>query len=188
MPSFTRKAIMEACMQLLNERPVNKIAVKDIVEQCGINRNTFYYHFQDLPSLIEAIAKEEADYVIGKYAQVESYEQCLNIVVEFILKNRTATLHLYNSANRDLYDGYLMNICQYAVETYFNTAFSNRKISAWDRAVIIRSYQCHCYGFFIDWLNSGLKEDILPMLARLCELREGMIEETFRRAEEKPTA
>ena len=183
MPSFTRKAIMGAFMQLLNDRPVNKIAVKDIVEACGINRNTFYYHFQDIPSLIEAIAKEEADYVINKYARVETYEQCLSIVVEFILKNRKATLHLYNSSNRDLYDRYLMDICQYVVETYFNTAFANRHISDFDRAVIVTSYKCHAYGLFIDWLNNGLQEDLLPKLNRLCELREGMIEEIFKRAE-----
>ena len=188
MPSFTRKAIMEAFVQLLNERPVNKIAIKDIVEVCGINRNTFYYHFQDLPSLIEAIAKDEVDFVISKYARVESYEQCLNIVVEFILKNRKATLHLYNSTNRDMYGRYLMNICQYVVETYFNTAFADRKLSAWDRSVIITSYKCHCYGLFTDWLNSGLKDDILPMLSRLCELRGGMIEEMFKRAEQSASA
>ncbi len=184
MPSFTRRAVMDAFMRLLNERPVNKISVKDIVEACGINRNTFYYHFQDIPDLIEAIAKEEADYVIGKYARVESYEQCLSIVVEFILKNRKATLHLYNSANRDLYDRYLMDICQYVVDTYFNTAFANRNINELDRNVIVTSYKCFAYGLFIDWLNNGLQDDILPKLNRLCELREGMIEEIFRRAED----
>ena len=45
MASFTRKAIMDSCLRLLEERPVDKITVKDIVEDCGINRNTFYYHF-----------------------------------------------------------------------------------------------------------------------------------------------
>ncbi len=184
MPSFTRKAIMEAFMQLLNERPVSKISVKDIVELCGINRNTFYYHFQDIPSLIEAIAKEETDFIISKYARVESYEQCLQIVVEFILKNRRATLHLYNSANRDLYDQYLMDICRYAAETYFHTAFADRKISPSDYELIINSYKCYAYGLSVDWLNSGLQEDILPKLARLCALREGMIEEMFKRAEQ----
>ena len=55
MASFTRKAIMESFVTLLNEKPLNKITIKDIVEACGINRNTFYYHFQDVPDLIEAI-------------------------------------------------------------------------------------------------------------------------------------
>ncbi len=183
MSSLTRKAIMSAFMQLLNDRPMNKIAVKDIVETCGINRNTFYYHFQGIPSLVEAIAKEEADYVISKYARVESYEQCLEIVVEFILKNRKATLHLYNSANRDLYDRYLMNICEYVVETYFSTAFPNLHISESDRDVIVTSYKCHAYGLFVNWLNGGLQGDILPKLNRLCALREGAIEEILQRAE-----
>ena len=66
MTTRTRKAIMDSCIKLLNERPVNKISVKDIVEDCGINRNTFYYHFCDLPSLIEAITQEEADQIIQK--------------------------------------------------------------------------------------------------------------------------
>ena len=90
---------------------------------------------------------------------------------------------MYNSANRDLYDQYLMNICEYVVETYFTTAFPNLHIRASDRAVIITSYKCHAYGLFIDWLNHGLQEDILPTLKRLCELREGAIEEVLERAE-----
>lgn len=45
MPSFTKTAIKNSMRKLLNERPVNKITVKDIVEDCDINRNSFYYHF-----------------------------------------------------------------------------------------------------------------------------------------------
>ena len=182
MASFTRKAIMVAFVTLLNEKPLDKITIKDIVEECGINRNTFYYHFQDIPDLIEAIAKEESDLIIEKYARVSSYEECLNIAVEFILKNRRATLHIYNSSNRDIYERYLMQLCQYVVETYLDTAFSDRRISDADRSVIVLSYKCHCFGLFVDWLNNGLKADIQPVLNRLCALRHGMIEEMIDRA------
>lgn len=185
MASFTRKAIMEAFVALLNEKPLNKITIKDIVEACGINRNTFYYHFQDVPDLIEAIVKEEIDAIIEKNASVSSYEDSLNIAIEFILKNRRATLHMYNSANRDIYERYLMQLCQYLVETFMNTMFGDCKVSAFDRDVIVRSYKCHCFGLFIDWLETGLKEDIRPKLHRLCELRRGMIEEMIDRCEEK---
>ena len=53
MPNFTRRAIKESFLKLLNQRPLNQITVKDIVEDCGINRNSFYYHFEDLPALLE---------------------------------------------------------------------------------------------------------------------------------------
>ena len=54
MAAFTRKSIMESFVRLLDEKPLGKISVKDIVEDCGINRNTFYYRFADIPSLVEA--------------------------------------------------------------------------------------------------------------------------------------
>ncbi len=45
MVSWKRSAIMESLLKLLDERPLNKISVKDIVEDCGISRNTFYVNF-----------------------------------------------------------------------------------------------------------------------------------------------
>ena len=59
MPNFTKKAIQETFITLLDERPLNKITVKDIVETCGINRNSFYYHFEDLPALVEEMVAEQ---------------------------------------------------------------------------------------------------------------------------------
>ena len=41
--SLTKKAIQHAFVKLLNEQPLNKISVKDITDECGINRNSFYY-------------------------------------------------------------------------------------------------------------------------------------------------
>lgn len=176
MPSFTRKAIMSAFLQLLEERPLNKITVKDIVDACGINRNTFYYHFADIPALIEAIFKEEADLLMREHTQVGSLQELLMIAVDFILKNRRAALHLYNSNNRDIYERDLMKICQYAVETYLNSLVDVSKVNPTDWAILTRSYRCWCFGLLIDWLDDGLKEDIKPELKRLCELREGTVE------------
>ena len=57
MAGFTRQAIQSSFCRLLAEKPLNKISVRDIVEDCGINRNSFYYHFQDIPTLIGEIIK-----------------------------------------------------------------------------------------------------------------------------------
>ena len=60
MANFTRKAIMDACIKLLEKKPLNRITVRDIVEECGISRNSFYYHFEDVPSLLKAIIRKTA--------------------------------------------------------------------------------------------------------------------------------
>lgn len=181
MPSFTRTAIIRAFLQLLEERPLSKITVKDIVDVCGINRNTFYYHFEDIPALIEAISKEEFDQLVEKHARVDSMEDCLMIAVEDILQKRRIVLHLYNSNNRDLYERELMNICQYVVETFLDSQLEGQHIDPEDREYLIRSYRCWCFGLLMDWISTGLQENVKPMLKRLCELREGTVENSIAR-------
>ena len=53
MPSFTKQAIMDAFLRLLARRPFRKITVRDIVEECGVNRTTFYYYYQDIYAIVE---------------------------------------------------------------------------------------------------------------------------------------
>ena len=101
MPSFTRKAIIESFLKLLNERPLNKITIKDIVEDCGINRNSFYYHFEDMSSLVEAIMMEEADKIIDQYGSINSIEECLGVAIDFAVNNKKAVMHIYSSASRE---------------------------------------------------------------------------------------
>lgn len=181
MPSLTRKAIISAFLQLLDERPLSKITVKDIVDRCGINRNTFYYHFEDIPALIEDISRQEMDLLMEKHAKVDSMEDCLMIAVDFILQKRRIVLHLYNSSNRDLYERELMNICQYVVETYFDSRLEGQQVDETDRSILVMSYRCWCFGLLMDWLNEGLREDIKPTLKRLCELRDGAVDTSIAR-------
>ena len=184
MPPFTRKAIKETFIQLLNQRPLSQITVKDIVEECGINRNSFYYHFEDLPALVEDIITEEADRIIQTYSSIDSFEECLNVAIQFALENKKAALHIYNSVNRDMYEQYLLKICQHVVSTYINNAFAGASIKESDKTIIIRFYKCEVFGQIIEWMNDGMKDDIYNQFLRLCELRKGMAEEFFRRSTE----
>lgn len=182
MPNFTKMAIKASFIKLLNERPLNQITVKDIVLDCGINRNTFYYHFPDIPTLAQEVITQEADEIIRKYPTVDSIEQCLNVAIEFALENRRAVLHLYNSVNRDLYEQYLMNVCDHVVTSYVNTTLNGRTVREYDKQLLIHFFKCTCFGQIIDWMNNGMKEDIRVPFHRLCELTQGMSEEFLRRS------
>ena len=183
MSNLTKNAIKSSFIKLIEERPLNKITIKDIVTDCGINRNSFYYHFQDIPSLIEEIIKEDTDGIIKRYPTVSSIDECLKISVKFVLENKKAIYHIYNSVNRDIFEHYLWDVCEYIVSTYISAAFSEYKVSENDRKIIIRYYKCQIFGQISDWLENGLSEDILAANFRLLALREGMINELFLRSE-----
>ena len=177
MANLTEKAIKASALKLLNEKPINQITIKDRVEDCGINRNSFYYHFRDLPSLIEEMVTEQAEQLIAEYPSINSLEECLDAAVSFAMNNRKAVMHIYNSVSRDIYEQYLWRVCEYAVTAYINSVLGDMKISDFDKEVIINFYKCACFGQILDWQRGGMKSDIKKQFMRMCEIRKGEIEE-----------
>ena len=53
MRQSTKQALSETFKILLEDQTIDKITVKDIVSKCGVNRQTFYYHFRDIYELME---------------------------------------------------------------------------------------------------------------------------------------
>ena len=58
---YTQRAIKEAFLSLLREKPVNKITVKEVCELAELNRATFYSHYSDCFALMESIEQELLD-------------------------------------------------------------------------------------------------------------------------------
>ena len=175
---------MDSFIRLLEERPVKKISVKDIVEDCGINRNTFYYHFADIPSLAEEVVRGEMDSVVSTVVKLESLEECVETAVRHCKAHRNAIWHIYNSASREIYERYLMQLCEHVATVYIDNLLDGRRISDMDRAAVIEGYKCELYGFVNDWLRCNMDSSLEARFFRLCALREGMAEEMLRRAME----
>lgn len=101
MSSFTKKAIEASFLKLLNEAPLSHITVKMIVDDCHINCNFFYYHFQDIPSLLEAIIVQMLDGIIQLIPSDLNVSDCLLEISEELDRNKRALLHIWNSGNRE---------------------------------------------------------------------------------------
>lgn len=56
----TKRALEASLKKLLLRKPLNKITISDITEDCGVNRMTFYYHFKDIYDLVDWILMEDA--------------------------------------------------------------------------------------------------------------------------------
>ncbi len=176
MANFTEQAIETAFLQLLDESPLNRIGVRDISERCGINRNTFYYHFQDIPTLIARIVTSYTDRLIEEYPSISSLEECFEIAFRFAQQNRGAMMHIYHSVNRDIFEEESMRLCEYAVTSYIGAAFPERQLPEEDRQVVIRFFKCQMFGLGIDWINGGMQDEALEELRRISRLCRGLPE------------
>ena len=185
MPNFTKAAIKTSFIRLLDERPLKQITVKDIVEDCGINRNSFYYHFADIPTLIEEIIMDEANRIIADNPKADSVEQMLGIVMDFARSNKRAIMHIYKSVNRDVYEQYLWKVCEQAIRAYMDTLLEGHRISDTDKHVILRFYKCVCFGLVTEWMRCGMPQEAETDMQRICELKAGMVEEMIERCEQQ---
>ncbi len=181
MADFTKKAIRSAFIKILNEKPLKQISVRDIVDECGINRNTFYYHFQDIPQLLESIVREDAERIITENPKIGSIEECIDAIVSFSLKNRRAVLHIFRSVNRDIFEQYQWRVCEYAVTTFIDGIEESKALSPEDREAIITYVKCVCFGLVMNWLENGLQEDVRSFMHRMCQLKQGELVEMIRR-------
>lgn len=176
MADFTKKAIRNSFLKLLNEKPLKQITVRDIVDDCGVNRNTFYYHFQDIPQLIETIIREDAEQIIAAHPTITTVQEYLEAAIGFALNNRNAIMHIYRSVNRDLYEQYQWRVCQHAAAAFIDQILTGRKVPDADRALLIDYVKCVCFGIVMGWLEDGMKNDIQAYADRLCELKQGDLE------------
>ena len=183
----TKQAIQDSVMKLLKEKTVDKITVRDIIEDCGINRNTFYDHYQDIPALLEEIFRCEADKTLKTYQAVDSLESCIEITVTFARQHRKIIQNLYSTSHREVYEQCLWHICEYTVTSFIQAAFSDEtSVSAEDKALLIHYYKCVVFGQVMDWLNHSMQTDVHASFRRLCELQGIVAEKVLKKSETVP--
>lgn len=141
-----------------------------------MNRNTFYYYYQDLPALMESIVNEDAERIIREHPSIDSLDDCIHAALEFALTNRRAVLHIYNSVNRDIYEQYQWRVCEYVVSTYVDGVLGDRKLTPEDRITIVDYLKCVSFGIIIGWLETGMNPAAMDRFQRLFELKRGDLE------------
>lgn len=177
MAGFTEEAIRESFLKLLEEHPLSSITVKEIVADCGINRNTFYYHFQDIPSLLERIIEDDCNRIISENTDPDSLESCLLMAAGLAENRRKQILHIYDSDDRQVFEAELWKLCGYAVQAFLRGFFIKYNVGQEQQDFLLRYYKGVCFGITMEYLESGMSIDIRPYIRWLCAIKQGQIEE-----------
>ena len=168
-----KKMIMDTFWELLEENPYNKISVRMIVERCGINRNTFYYHFQDIPALAEEILNGKIDLLIEKHCRVGSLEECISLLVGFFIKNKKVTMHLYRALPREVFISHLDRLVYHMTDMYLENITEALKIQIENKELTTRFFKCLLVGSLLDWLECGMNYDLLGDCMLICRQQKG---------------
>ena len=168
-----KQMIMDAFWELLEENPYNKISVRMIVERCGINRNTFYYYFLDIPALVEEILNRKIDMLIVRHCRVGSLEECLSLLVNFFMKNQKVAMHLYRSLPREVFIRHLDLLLYRLTCLYIENITSALRLEVENKELTIRFFKCLLLGSVLDWLEHGMDYDLLHDCMLICRQQKG---------------
>lgn len=170
---LTKHRITMVFLDLLRRRPLSDISVKDITERCGINRNTFYYHFDNLADLIEYSVKNIVDDILAQYPpKIDSIEECFIAAINSARENSQIINNIYHSANRAAFERHLWHVCDYSVNAYLNSipqGISPARTPE-EREILQNLLRFELFGFIIDWVNHDMPPDVESKIATLSAL------------------
>lgn len=169
MARRTQAVIMQAFMDLLTRKPLDKITVKDVIEEADINRNTFYYYYENIPALLDALFEQE----IRKFS--ESTEKSDSFVEEYrrlsalLRNNRRAIYHIYQSEDRERISRYMETGAELFVEQFVRKAAAPYDLS--EEGI---HYVTHFYSYAVVGLTMHrIRENVPTEDQSLAELIEG---------------
>ena len=169
---ITENLIFSTALKLLEEQPVSKITVTDIVRRCQINRNTFYYHFAGMEDLVRRLLQAKMKEFLGLKRRFRRPVTFLFYMMLVASKYKTVVLNLYHSDMRGALEATIESICHHYAHLYM-ASLQKMNLSDTDRELLIRYWKTIASGIFLDWLKHDMEYDMPHAIKRICFLMAG---------------
>ena len=100
MPVDMKVVIATAFAQMARKKPIDKITVKDLVEQCGISRQAFYYHFQDILEVMEWSIRQMVESTLQTSLRAQTPQEAIEAFVSVAAEHGELLMRLLDSQRR----------------------------------------------------------------------------------------
>ena len=181
MSQVTKRALEQSLKNLLLKKPLTKITINDIAEDCGINRMTFYYHFKDIYDLVEWSCLEDAKKALDEKKTYETWQQGFLQIFEAVLQNKPFILNVYRCVHREQVEKYLQPLVDRLLLDVINEAVGEMQVRDDDKQFIARVYSYVFIGLMLNWIKDGMREDPRLIVDRLSKLIRGSMKEALSR-------
>lgn len=172
----TKKAIAYTFKDLLKEKPFNKITVNDIACQCNINRQTFYYHFQDIPDLVEWICIDDVDHLIKKKEEYETWEDKFLIVFKIMLEEKIFVENIYHSVSREVLRTNLYRLVYPIIYDEITKKSKGKSLREEDKKFITNFYKYAFVSIVFEWIDKDMYENPEMIVLKVSHLVTGTID------------
>lgn len=180
MSDITKKAIAAAFKQLLLRKRLSKITVADITELCGINRQTFYYHFQDIYDLVEWICVNDTEQVLKENKTYDTWQEGFLAVFELARKDKVFIDNIYHSVQLESLQQYLYRLVYPLLQNVVEEKAKNYVVREEDADFIAHFYKYAFVGLLLDWIKDGMREEPKKIIERVSSVVQGTVDQSLR--------
>lgn len=173
---MTKRALTDAFCTLAQKMPADKITVGHVTEACGLNRQTFYYHFQDMVDLVEWMLIFQARQTIGGPEEPPSWQQALARVCEYIEKNKALYTNLARSQMRGAAGTVFVSGAK-GLFVYVQVLAEGTKVTEEEQRFLASFYTTALIGMMQKWLEQGGGDVFYTTAHRLEVLMDGSLEQ-----------
>ena len=177
----TKRALEASLKKLLLQKPLNKITINDITEDCGVNRMTFYYHFKDIYDLVDWIMMEDAAKAIEGKRTFETWTEAFLDILRQVQENKVLVMNVYRSMSREQVEQYLYKLLDPMLRDFMERGAQGVTVQDADKQFIVDFYKYALVGMVLEWIRKDMKEDPVRMTERLNILLHGDFQRAVRR-------
>lgn len=179
MSQITKRALAESLKKLLLEKPLDRITVSDITEDCGVSRMTFYYHFKDVYDLIEWTWLQEAERALDGQKTYDTWQQGFLQIFQLVQENRAFVMNLYHSISREQVERYLYRLTYQLLIGVVEEKSAGMSVRDEDKKFIADFYKYAFVGLMLDWIRGGMKGEPQVLIDSLSVLIRGDVEKAL---------
>lgn len=152
----TKKTLAESLKKIMKKKNFSKITVTEIIADCGLNRKTFYYHFEDIYGLMKWVLETEAVEVVKQFNLIVDYEEAINFVMDYIDENDYMISCAYDSIGRDEMKKFFFSDFKEMVRSIIDggEAGVGKKLDEEYKSFLCSFYTEALTGILIDWIKN----------------------------------
>lgn len=181
MSQVTKRALEQSLKNLLLKKPLTKITVGDIADDCGINRMTFYYHFKDIYDLVEWSCLEDARRALAEKKTADTWQQGLLQIFDAVQENKPFILNVYRCVHREQVEKYLQPLVDQLLLGVIEEASAGMTVRDEDKQFIAQIYSYIFIGLMLDWIKDDMRDNPGQIVGRLARLIKGSMPEALSR-------
>lgn len=187
MSQITRNAIIKSTLKLAESKPINKITVRDIVDDCGITRNTFYYHFRDIYDVLENALQTQLT-LSDSAESDQTGDDAFFALAQRVVEHKKLLVNLYKTLGHEKTEAYLSRRLHEIVLSYLRREAVGIPVEESDLSIIAVFYEAALFGILTRWLRDSMPEelsgDLVDVLGRIRTIFSGQIHTALEKSAE----